>query len=127
MVTVNKSRSLGLSASPIRASARDQRISAYKARLVIDMIRNRPVENALDILRNSPKKAARLIERVVRSAVANAQQTHGVMDVEDLVVSRAFVDEGRSVKKWRPRAQGRANRILKRSSHITVELVQPGS
>lgn len=109
-----------------RASARYQRISPLRARMVIDVIRNRRVADALDILHNTPKKAARLVAQVVESALANAQNVHGALDVDDLVVGQAFVDEGPTLKRWLPRAFGRANRVLKRTSHITVVLEQPG-
>lgn len=102
-----------------RASTRFVRISAQKARLVVDMIRGRRVEDALSVLDFTPKKAARIIAKTLRSAVANAEDTRNV-DVDELIVTRCWVDEGPTLKRIRPRAQGRATKIAKRSSHITV-------
>lgn len=102
-----------------RAKNRFVRISAQKARLVADMIRGRPVDEALNVLDYTPKKAARIIAKTLRSAVANAEDQQNV-DVDDLYVKRAFVDEGPTQRRILPRAHGRASRILKRSSHITV-------
>lgn len=102
-----------------RARTRFVRISAQKARLVADMIRGRPVGDALNVLDYTPKKAARIIAKTLRSAVANAEDQQNV-DVDDLYVKRAFVDEGPTQRRILPRAHGRATRILKRSSHITV-------
>ncbi len=104
-----------------RAVARHVRISPRKARQVIDLIRGKDVNEALGILRFTPKKAAGLIEKVVRSAAANAENNYS-MDISDLYVAEAMVDEGPTMKRWMPRARGRADRILKRSSHITVVL-----
>jgi len=94
-------------------------ISAQKCRLVADQIRGLPVENALNVLTFSPKKAAGLVKKVLESAIANAEHNEGA-DIDDLKVSRAFIDEGPVFKRWRARARGRANRILKRTSHISV-------
>ena len=102
-----------------RASTRFVRISPQKARLVVDMIRGRKVEEALSVLEFTPKKAARIIEKTLRSAVANAEDTKNV-DVDELRVTRCWVDEGPTMKRMLPRAQGRATKINKRSSHITV-------
>ncbi|MFN3567554.1 MAG: 50S ribosomal protein L22 [Caldimicrobium sp.] len=96
-------------------------ISPYKARLVIDLIRGKKVGEALNILDTSPKKAARLIKKVLMSAVANAENNYG-MDVDKLYVSRAFVNEGPRLKRIWPRGWGRASRILRRMSHITIEV-----
>ena len=101
------------------ARTRFVRISAQKARLVADMIRGRPVGDALNVLDYTPKKAARIIAKTLRSAVANAEDQQNV-DVDDLYVKRAYVDEGPTQRRILPRAHGRATRILKRSSHITV-------
>lgn len=101
------------------AKTRFVRISAQKARLVADMIRGRKVDEALNVLDYTPKKAARIIAKTLRSAVANAEDQQNV-DVDDLYVKRAFVDEGPTQRRILPRAHGRATRILKRSSHITV-------
>ena len=102
-----------------RASTRFVRISPQKARLVVDMIRGRKVEEALTVLDFTPKKAARIVAKTLRSAVANAEDTKNV-DVDELIVTRCWVDEGPTLKRMLPRAQGRATRINKRSSHITV-------
>ena len=97
------------------------RISARKARLVIDMIRGAPVESALLKLDFCHRRAAPMIGKVVRSAIANASQKAGV-EAEQLVVWRAYVDEGPTMKRWRPRAMGRAFPRLRRTCHLTVEL-----
>ncbi len=102
-----------------RATARYVRISPYKARPVIDLIRGKPVDEALKILQFTPKKAARLIKKVLESAIANAENNYG-MDVDRLYVVEAYVDEGPRLKRIWPRGWGRASRILKRMSHITV-------
>ncbi len=102
-----------------RARARFVRISPRKARRVIDMIRGRTVGEARRILALSGLGAARSVQKCLDSAVANAEQNPGVV-ADNLVVARAFVDEGPTLKRWRPRALGRATRIDKRTSHITV-------
>ena len=95
------------------------RISPQKARLVADQIRGKSVDQALEILTFSNKKAADLVKKVLESAIANAEHNEGA-DIEDLSVAKIFVDEGPIMKRIMPRAKGRADRILKRSSHITV-------
>ena len=95
------------------------RISPQKARLVADLIRGKSVDQALEILTFSNKKAADLIKKVLESAIANAEHNEGA-DIDDLNVAKIFVDEGPTMKRIMPRAKGRADRILKRSSHITV-------
>ena len=95
------------------------RISPQKARLVADQIRGNSVDQALEILAFSNKKAADLIKKVLESAIANAEHNEGA-DIDDLNVAKIFVDEGPIMKRIMPRAKGRADRILKRSSHITV-------
>ena len=95
------------------------RISPQKARLVADQIRGKSVDQALDILTFSNKKAAVLVKKVLESAIANAEHNEGA-DIDDLNVAKIFVDEGPIMKRIMPRAKGRADRILKRSSHITV-------
>ena len=97
------------------------RISAQKARLVADQIRGKKVDEALNLLTFSGKKAADLIKKVLESAIANAEHNEGA-DVDDLRVSTVFVNEGRSMKRIKPRAKGRADRIIKRSCHITVKV-----
>ncbi|AMF96010.1 50S ribosomal protein L22 [Vibrio fluvialis] len=95
------------------------RISPQKARLVADQIRGKSVDQALQVLTFSNKKAAELIKKVLESAIANAEHNEGA-DIDDLRVAKIFVDEGPVMKRIMPRAKGRADRILKRSSHITV-------
>ena len=95
------------------------RLSAQKARLVADQVRGRAVEDALNILTFSPKKAAGIIKKALDSAIANAEHNQG-LDVDDLRVATICVDEGPSLKRIRPRAKGRADRIVKRTCHITV-------
>ena len=104
-----------------KAVARDIRISPQKARLIADLIRGKDVETAINTLRFMPKKGARIIRKLVESALANAGQNEAI-DVDTLFVKTIFVDGGPMLKRIRPRAQGRATRILKRSSHITVVL-----
>jgi large subunit ribosomal protein L22 len=93
--------------------------SAQKARLVADQVRGLPVDRALEILAYSPKKAAVLVKKVLESAIANAEHNEGA-DIDELKVAKIFVDEGPTMKRIKPRAKGRADRILKRTSHITV-------
>jgi len=90
---------------------------------VVDLIRGKHVEQALAILQNSPKKAARMVEKVLKSAIANAEQKG--LDPEELVVKRAYVDEGPTMKRVKPRAMGRANIIRRRTCHITVVVGKP--
>ena len=104
-----------------KAVARYIRISPRKARLVVDTIRGRDLDAARQILDFSDKGAARVVGKVLRSAAANAENNNGIAP-EDLFVARAFVDEGPTLKRFRPRAMGRATRINKRTCHITVIL-----
>jgi len=104
-----------------KAVARNIRISPQKARLVADLVRGKDVETAINTLRFMPKKGARIIRKLVESALANAGQNQAI-DVDTLYVKTIFVDGGPSLKRIQPRSMGRANRILKRSSHITVVL-----
>jgi large subunit ribosomal protein L22 len=97
------------------------RISAQKARLVADQIRGKSVGEALNILAFSTKKGAHLVKKVLESAIANAEHNEGA-DIDELRVATIFVDEGMTMKRIRPRAKGRADRILKRSCHITVKV-----
>ena len=103
----------------VAAKLRFARLSPQKGRLVADQIRGLPVDKALDILEFSPTKGAALMKKVLESAIANAEHNEGA-DVDELSVTRVFVDQGPTMKRIRPRAKGRANRILKRTSHITV-------
>jgi large subunit ribosomal protein L22 len=105
-----------------RAILRFVRVPPRKARLVIDLIRGRDVEEALSIIRFTPKGAARVVEKVLKSAMANAQHNQGVREVDRLFVKVAVVDEGPRWKRWVPRAMGRATPIQKRTSHITIVL-----
>jgi large subunit ribosomal protein L22 len=105
----------------VAAKHRGARISAQKARLVADQIRGKGVEEALETLAFSTKKAAQLMKKVLESAIANAEH-NDCLDVDDLKVSTVFVDEGPTMKRIRPRAKGRADRIFKRTCHITVKV-----
>ncbi len=101
------------------ARLRFARVSPQKTRLVADMIRGKSLESALQILSFCPKKAAVIVKKVLESAIANAEHNEGA-DIDELRVSRIYVDEGPTYKRMRARAKGRGNRILKRTSHITV-------
>lgn len=105
------------------AKLRYARISPQKARLVADQVRGAPVEKALQLLMFSNKKAADIIKKVVESAVANAEHNEGA-DIDILKVSAISVDEGPTLKRIKPRAKGRADRILKRTSHINVTVAE---
>lgn len=105
----------------VSAKLTGAQMSAQKARLVADQIRGKGVEEALDILAFSNKKAAQVVGKILNSAIANAEHNEGA-DVDELIISTIFVDEGRTLKRLRPRAKGRADRILKRSCHITVKV-----
>ncbi|MBJ38262.1 MAG: 50S ribosomal protein L22 [Gammaproteobacteria bacterium] len=103
----------------VTAKLKGARMSAQKARLVADQIRGKEVGDALNILSFSTKKGAHLVRKLLESAIANAEHNEGA-DVDELTVSRIFVDEGLMMKRLRPRAKGRADRILKRTCHITL-------
>lgn len=105
----------------VAAKHKNARISAQKARLVVDQIRGLSVSRAINILTFSPKKAAVLIKKVLNSAIANAEHNLGA-DIDELKVSSAFVDEGPVLKRMHARARGRGARILKRSCHITLHV-----
>ncbi len=102
-----------------RAVARYVRISPRKVRLVVDLIRGKRVGEALAILRHTPKAASPVVEKVLNSAVANATHNYH-MNPNDLYIAKIYVDEGPTLKRFRPRARGMASRINKRTSHITV-------
>jgi large subunit ribosomal protein L22 len=102
-----------------KAVAKQVRIAPRKVRLVVDLIRGKQVGEAVAILRHTPKAASPVVEKLLNSAIANAEHNYE-MDVNNLVVSEVFVDEGVTLKRFRPRAMGRASRINKRSSHITI-------
>ena len=103
----------------VSARLKGAKISAQKARLVADQIRGKGVGEALDILNFSTKKGAHLVRKLLESASANAEHNEAA-DVDELSVARIFVDEGMTMKRIRPRAKGRADRILKRTCHITL-------
>lgn len=103
----------------VSAKAKRLRVSPQKARLVVDLVRGKPVGEALDVLAFSSQKAAGLVRKVVESAIANAENNEGA-DIDELKISEIFVDEGLTMKRIKPRAKGRADRIFKRTSHITV-------
>lgn len=103
----------------VRAVIRNARMSAQKARLVADLVRGQSVEQALQTLDFTPKKASGLIMKALRSAIANAEHNEG-LDIDELSVSRIFVDEAAKLKRFSPRAKGRSNRIIKHGCHITV-------
>ena len=105
-----------------RATARYMRVPASKARLVLDHIRGKPAGEALETLQFAPKAAARLIEKVLRSAIANAEHNHQVRNLDDLRVVKATADAGPSAKRVSPRAMGRAFFIKHRTSHLTIVL-----
>ncbi len=107
----------------VRAQAKWARMSARKARLVLDHIRGRSVPEARTILAFSPRAAATEIEKVLRSAVANAEANHG-LDGDELIVEAAYADEGPTLKRWRARARGRVNRVRKRTCHVTLVLAE---
>ncbi|HOF18126.1 MAG TPA: 50S ribosomal protein L22 [Phycisphaerae bacterium] len=105
-----------------QAKHRYARMSSRKVRLIADLIRGRDVQDALNILKFTPNRAAGMISKVLRSAVANANEAEA--DVESLFVREAFVDEGPTMKRWHPKDRGRAHPIMKRTSHITVVVEQ---
>ena len=110
----------------VRAVARFVRLSPQKGRLVADQVRNLPVGKALELLQFSPRKAAGVIRKVLESAIANAEHNEGA-DIDELKVSQIMVDEGPAMKRWRPRAKGRAAPLIKTTSHITVSVSDGGS
>jgi large subunit ribosomal protein L22 len=103
------------------AKASYVRVTPMKARRVIDLIRAMPAQEALSVLKFAPQAASEPIAKVLASAIANAEHNFS-LDPETLIISRAYVDEGPTMKRFRPRAQGRAYRIRKRTSHITIEV-----
>jgi large subunit ribosomal protein L22 len=105
------------------AKLTNSRISPQKVRLVADQVRGLPIEQALQILTFSPKKAAVLVKKVLESAIANAEHNDGA-DIDELKVSKIYVDQGPTLKRMRARAKGRGTRILKRTSHITVAVAE---
>lgn len=110
-------------ADQVRASARFVRQAPYKVRQVVDLVRGMGVGEAQRTLAFSKRTAAKTLSKLLKSAVANAEET-GKMDVDNLVVAKAWVDEGPTWKRWTPRAMGRGTPIRKRTSHVTVELAE---
>lgn len=106
-----------------KAAARYVRIAPRKMRLVVDLIRGKKVGEAIAILNHTPNASSVVVEKVLKSAIANADHNYN-MDVDNLVVSQIFIDQGPTLKRFRPRAQGRATRIHKRTSHITVVITE---
>ena len=106
----------------VNATLRSARVSGYKARLVANQIRGKQVEEALDILSFDLQKSAPIIKKVLESAIANAEHNQGA-DIEELRIDAIMVDEGPVLKRWRPRAKGRATPIIKRTCHITVSVI----
>jgi large subunit ribosomal protein L22 len=106
-----------------QAVLRGALLSAQKGRLIAGLIRGKSVAEALDILTFCPKKGAELVKKVLESAIANAEHNNGA-DVDELAVTTVFIDEGVTMKRISPRAKGRADRILKRTSHITVKVAE---
>jgi len=104
-----------------RAVARHVRVSPQKIRLIMDEIRGKKVEEALNMLSFAPQKGARILKKLVQSAAANAAENSG-LNVDSLYIQRIYADQGPTMKRWRPRALGRATRIRKRTSHLTVIL-----
>ena len=107
----------------VKAISRYVRISPQKVRKIAGAIKGKPVETGLGILKFMPQKSAGIVEKIVRSAVANADQNTSI-DVDDLVVRNLIVDQGPSLKRFKARARGRGSRILKRTAHITVVLAE---
>ena len=104
-----------------RATLSYARISPRKVRIVLDIIRNKPCDVAMGIIKNTPKAASEYLEKLLKSAMANAENNHN-MDVSKLYIAECYANQGPTLKRIRPRAQGRAFRILKRTSHITLVL-----
>ena len=105
----------------VRAVSKYVRISPRKVRILVDTVKGKPVETALEILKFMPQKAAAIVEKIIRSAVANADQ-HSDIDVDSLVIRNIIADQGPTLKRFRARARGRGSRILKKTAHITVIL-----
>jgi len=107
----------------IKAVSKYMRISPQKVRRLVDAVKGKPVEKGLDILKFMPQKAAKIVEKTMRSAVANADQNPDV-DVDSLIIRNIIADQGPTLKRFRARARGRGTRILKRTTHITVILTE---
>ncbi len=107
----------------VKAISKYLRVSPQKTRLVADMVRGKSVGDALTLLRFTPKKSARLITKTLRSAIANAESAH-TLETDNLFIKTIMIDQGPRLKRFRPRAMGRATRIIKPSSHITIVLAE---
>ncbi|MBT8144737.1 MAG: 50S ribosomal protein L22 [Gammaproteobacteria bacterium] len=105
----------------VAAKLRYARISPQKCRLIADMVRGKPVGEALQVLEHTPNKGAGIVRKVIESAIANAEHNEGA-DIDELRVASIMIDQAPTFKRWQPRAKGRANRILKQNSHITVRV-----
>lgn len=108
-------------AEAFKAILKNARIAPRKARLVVDMVRGKPVSSAMDLLRLTNRKAAPMVSKLIKSAIANAT-AKATVDVDRLIVSEVFVGDAETLKRFLPRAQGRATPLRKRSSHITIKL-----
>ena len=106
----------------MRAKVSNVRISPRKVRMVVDTVRGKSVSQAVHILTYTRRKAAKPVQKLLNSAIANASENDGIMDVDDLVIDRITVDEGPTLKRFMPRARGRATPIRKRTSHIQIVL-----
>lgn len=118
-LTKKEKREQGIGKDEGRAILRHIRISPRKVRIVLNLIRNKGIEDAKGILTNVPKAASPILLKILNSAIANAVNNNG-LDIDNLYISEAYADQGPTLKRIRPRAQGRANRINKRTSHITI-------
>ena len=107
----------------VKAVSKYVRISSRKVHIMIDAVKGKPVETALEILKFMPQKAAAIVEKIIRSAVSNADQ-HPDIDIDSLVIRNIIADQGPTLKRFKARARGRGTRILKRTSHITVILAE---
>ena len=122
---INTAEAAGAPAPQVQAVAKYVHVSARKARLVVDQLRGRTVPEARTILAFSPRAVAREVEKVLRSAIANAESNPNLRwDGDECVISAAYADEGPTLKRWRARARGRVGRIHKRTCHITVKLAR---
>jgi large subunit ribosomal protein L22 len=110
----------------VKAVSKYARISPHKVQKIVGAIKNKPVEDGLSILKFMPQKAAGILDKIIRSAVANADQNPDI-DIDLLVIRNILADQGPTLKRWKARARGRGTRILKRTSHITVILAEESS
>ena len=107
-----------------RAVLNRARISTQKVRLVLDLVRGRLVSDALGVLKNNPRKGAKLVHKLLESAIANAKESSSSVEVDTLWIAEARADMGKTMRRWLPRAHGRATPLRKRTSHITVSLAE---